>query len=64
MFNLAEDVRERANYAERNPDVFAQLKQQWEDWDKTMLAIPEESGTHVVDGKVQADRHGVISTRK
>jgi arylsulfatase A-like enzyme len=64
LFNLAEDVRERANYAERNPDVFAQLKQQWEDWDKTMLAIPEESSTHVLDGKVQADRHGVVSTRK
>jgi len=58
LFNLAEDVRERANYAERNPEVFAQLKQQWEAWDKTMLAIPEEASTHVVDGKVQADRYG------
>lgn len=64
LFNLAEDVRERANYAERNPDIFKQLKQQWEDWDKTMLAIPEEANTHVVDGKVQADRLGVKSTKK
>jgi len=64
LFNLAEDVRERANYSQRNPDVFQQLQQQWENWDKTMLPIIAESGTHVVDGKVQADRHGVISTRK
>lgn len=64
LFNLAEDVRERANYAERNPEVFKQLKQQWDDWNKTMLEIPEEANTHVVDGKVQADRPGVISPKK
>jgi arylsulfatase A-like enzyme len=58
LFNLAQDVRERANYAERNPEVFARLKQQWEAWDKTMLAIPEDASTYVVEGKVQADRHG------
>ncbi len=64
LFNLAEDVRERANYAERNPEVFAQLKQQWETWNKTMLAIPEDASTHVVDGKAQADRHGVVNIKK
>ncbi|HSC67537.1 MAG TPA: sulfatase-like hydrolase/transferase [Cellvibrio sp.] len=64
LFNLAEDVRERANYATRNPEIFSQLKQQWDAWDKTMLAIPQEASTHVVDGKVQADRQGVVSTRK
>lgn len=64
LFNLAEDVRERANYATRNPEMFNQLKQQWEAWDKTMLAIPQEASTHVVDGKAQADRHGVVSARK
>lgn len=64
LFNLAEDVRERANYAERNPEVFKQLKQQWEEWDNTMLVVPDEASTHIVDGKAQADRHGVISTKK
>ena len=64
LFNLAEDARERANYSARNPEIFNQLKQQWEDWDKTMLAIPENASTHVVDGKLQSDRHGVISNRK
>ncbi|MEN0036293.1 MAG: sulfatase-like hydrolase/transferase [Cellvibrio sp.] len=64
LFNLAEDVRERANYAERNPEKFNELKQQWESWNKTMLVIPQEANTHVVDGTLQADRHGVISTKK
>lgn len=41
-----------------------ELKQQWESWNKTMPAIPEDASTHVVDSKVQADRHGVIGTRK
>ncbi len=64
LFNLKEDLRERANYAETNPDVFNQLKTRWDEWNSTMLALAEESSTHVVDGKSQADRHGVISTRK
>lgn len=64
LFNLKEDVRERANYAETNPDVFNQLKSRWDEWNGTMLALSEKSSTHVVDGKSQADRHGVISTRK
>ncbi len=64
LFNLKEDLRERANYAETNPDVFNQLKTRWDEWNSTMLALAEESSTHVADGKSQADRHGVISTRK
>ena len=64
LFNLKEDVRERANYAETNPDVFNQLKTRWDEWNGTMLALSETSSTHVVDGKSQADRHGVISTKK
>lgn len=64
LFNLKEDSRERANYAETHPDIFNQLKTRWDEWNSTMLALAEESGTHVVDGKSQADRHGVISTRK
>ena len=64
LFNLKEDVRERANYAETNPDTLKLLKDRWEEWNKTMLPIIEESNTHVVDGKSQADRQGVVSTRK
>lgn len=64
LFNLKEDVRERANYAATNPDIFNQLKARWNEWNATMLSLTEESRTHVVDGKVQADRHGVISTKK
>lgn len=64
LFNLKADVRERANYAETNPDMFTQLKIRWNEWNNTMLALTEDSSTHVVDGKSQADRHGVISTRK
>ena len=57
LFDLATDPRERANLAHKNPQVFAQLKQQWETWDATMLPITKEVRTYAVDGKSQADHY-------
>ena len=55
---MVADQHERANLAQKNPEVFAQLKKQWEEWNANMLPITEDVRTHAVDGKVQADRHG------
>ena len=59
LFDVVKDPRERANLAKRHPDVFAQLKAQWETWDKDMLPITADVRTHGVSGNVQADRYGV-----
>jgi len=58
LFDVVADQHERANLAQKNPEVFAQLKKQWEEWDSKMLPITDDVRTHAVEGKVQADRYG------
>ena len=58
LFDVVADQHERANLAQKNPEVFAELKKQWEDWDSKMLPITDDVRTHAVEGKVQADRYG------
>jgi arylsulfatase A-like enzyme len=60
LFNVVTDQHERANLAQKNPEVFARLKQQWEAWNATMLPITADVRTHVVDGTVQADRYRAL----
>lgn len=60
LFNLAEDQRERANLAQKNPDIFNKLKQQWSDWDATMLPITADVRTYKIDGKVQPDHYRAL----
>lgn len=57
LFDVATDQRERANLALKHPQVFTQLKQQWEAWNDTMLPITQDVRTHAVGGKTQADRY-------
>ena len=57
LFNLANDVRERANLAQLEPEIFAKLKQQWEAWDATMLPITKDVKTHWINPKTQADHY-------
>jgi len=58
LFDVVADQHERANLSQKNPEVFAQLKKQWEEWDSKMLPITDDVRTHAVEGKVQADRYG------
>jgi arylsulfatase A-like enzyme len=60
LFDVVADQHERANLSTRQPQVFAQLKQQWSDWNATMLPITPDVKTHAVDGKVQADRYRAL----
>jgi arylsulfatase A-like enzyme len=57
LFNLAEDQRERANLSKKYPDVFNQLKQQWIQWNSTMLPITEDVRTYKIEPAVQADHY-------
>lgn len=59
LFDVVTDQRERANLARKHPQVFAQLKQQWDKWNSAMLPISADVRTHGVSGNVQADRYGV-----
>lgn len=62
LFDVTVDQRERANLAQRHPDVFARLKGEWETWNAGMLAITPEVRTHGVNGKVQADHYHAEGT--
>jgi len=64
LFDVVADQHERANLAEKNPDVFAKLKQQWEGWNASMLPITDDVRTHAVEGKVQADRYRALLEEK
>ncbi len=37
LFNLAEDVREQADYRELEPELLARLRDQFRSWDQTLL---------------------------
>jgi arylsulfatase A-like enzyme len=51
LFDVVKDQRERANLAKRHPEVFAQLKAQWEAWNQDMLPITADVRTHGVSGR-------------
>ncbi|CAN5909320.1 sulfatase-like hydrolase/transferase [soil metagenome] len=60
LFDVVQDPRERANLAERHPDVFDRLRRDWETWNDTML--PERSRPAVFgnDGSNLADHYGLF----
>ncbi|KQV79575.1 twin-arginine translocation pathway signal protein [Massilia sp. Root351] len=57
LFNVEQDQRERANLARKHPERLAELKQQWEAWDASMLPISADVRTHGVGAKAQADKY-------
>jgi arylsulfatase A-like enzyme len=57
LFDLASDVRERANLRAREPAVFERLRQQWEAWNRGQLPLGPEVFSHGVTPDIQADRY-------
>ena len=43
LFDIAADERERANHAAREPARLAAMRADWERWNATMPAVPEEA---------------------
>ncbi len=43
LFNIPADERERANHGPRQPERLAALRADWEAWNATMPAIPEDA---------------------
>ncbi len=62
LFDVSVDQRERANLAQRHPDVFDKLKGEWESWNASMLPITPDVRAHGVNGKVQADHYHADGT--
>ena len=57
LFNLADDVRERANLAVKEPARIARMKSSWEEWNTQMLPITDEVFSSSPSSRQQADRY-------
>ena len=54
---MEEDARERANLRAHQPEIFARLRRQWEQWSEQLLPISAESYSHGLSPDIQADRY-------
>jgi arylsulfatase A-like enzyme len=57
LFDVVTDTLERANLKDKLPEVFARLRQKWEDWNAQFIPITDEVFTHGVTPDIQADRY-------
>jgi arylsulfatase A-like enzyme len=57
LFNVVDDVRERANLRGRYPEIFQHLRQQWEVWDSQQLPITDAVYSASVTPDTLADRY-------
>lgn len=48
LFDLSKDERERANVMHRQPVVFQQLREQYEQWSHSMPEIPADAGVEIL----------------
>jgi arylsulfatase A-like enzyme len=61
LFDVVQDPRERANLRDVHPAVFAQLKQDFEAWNATMLPESDTPVGHYNAASLLADHYGVTS---
>ena len=40
LFDIEYDPRERGDLSKKRPDLLAELRVMWEDWDRDMLPLP------------------------
>ena len=45
LFDIAYDPRERGDLAKKHPELLAELRGLWEDWDRDMLPLPTDAAT-------------------
>ena len=61
LFDVVKDPRERANYKDREKDVFTRLKTDWETWNSTILPERSRPATYENAGELVADHYGVTN---
>jgi arylsulfatase A-like enzyme len=50
LYDLDYDCRERTDFAEKHPDLLAELRAEWERWSAQMLPMPDEAtSTRLID---------------
>lgn len=64
LFNVVKDPRERANLKGRQADVFNRLRDDWQAWEKTMLAQKTGPGSHRHPAEALADHIGRTNPKK
>lgn len=57
LFDVTIDKRERADLKDLQPKTFATLRDDWIQWNSTMLPITDDTHTHWVKSKNQADHY-------
>lgn len=57
LFDVVSDTLERANLRDKEPQVFARLRQKWETWNAQFWPITDDVFTHGVTPDIQADRY-------
>ena len=45
LFDIAYDPRERGDLSKKHPELLAELRALWEDWDRDMLPLPQNAVT-------------------
>ncbi len=58
LFDLAVDVRERANLAQQEAERLVAMKRAYADWEAQMLPIPTDAYSHRILPERQADHYG------
>ena len=43
LLDIAYDPRERGDMSKKQPALLAELRAQWEDWDRDMLPLPDDA---------------------
>ena len=56
LFDLALDPKERANRAQREPELLPEMKARYDAWEKTVQPIPEDARVSVLAGPAQLAR--------
>jgi arylsulfatase A-like enzyme len=62
LFDLAQDVRERANLAGTNVERLAAMRAQWDEWNGQMLPLRTDGVASGPNARQHADRYFVPST--
>ena len=63
LFDVVKDQRERANYKDREKDVIARLKADWDAWNSTILPERSAPATYTNAGELLADHYGVTNPK-
>ncbi len=63
LFDVVKDPRERANFKNREKDIFDRLKADWQAWNSAVLPERLPPATYTNAGELVADHYGVTNPK-